>query len=128
MPPNTLNVNRSIKNSFTLGKARSNRYPVEAITADYIDHLALFENIPTQAKFLMHSLQQAAGSVGFYVNANKTERIRFKLEGVNNTLSDSLLKLVDKFTYLSRNISSTGNDVSNPLEKVVTAIERLSII
>ena len=35
------------------------------------------------------------------------------------------LKLVDKFTYLRSNVTSTENDINMPLAKAWTAIDRL---
>ena len=60
------------ENCFTLAKARSRRYPEQMIMdADYTDDIALLANTPTQAKSLLHSLEQAAGGIGLYVNAAK---------------------------------------------------------
>ena len=39
---------------------------------DYTDDLALLPNTAAQALYLLHSLEQAERSIGFYVNANKT--------------------------------------------------------
>ena len=50
--------------------------PAEAITdADYADYIALFANTPTQANSQLHSLEQAAGDIGLYMNANKTNNV-----------------------------------------------------
>ena len=35
------------------------------------DDLAVFTNTPPQAKSLQHSLEQAAGGLGWYIKANK---------------------------------------------------------
>ena len=45
-----------------------------------------------------------------------------------STLDGTLLKLVDKFTYLGSSIASTENDIDTRLTKAWTAINRLSII
>ena len=52
----------------------------------------------------------------------------FKWERAISTLCGRPLKLLDKFTYLSSNFSSTKNDVNLCLAKAWTAINRLSII
>ena len=91
---------------------------------DYADDLALFVNITAQAEFLLHSLEQAAGAIGLFVNVNKTEFRRFKQEGTISTLSGKPLKLVDQFTYLSNNISSTESDINIYLAKAWIAIDR----
>ena len=41
--------------------------------ADDADDLLLLANIPAQAKSLLHSPEQSAGDIGFYMNVNKTE-------------------------------------------------------
>ena len=79
--------------------------------ADYANELELFENTPAQAEFLLHSLEQTAKSIGLYVNLYRTEFIWFKQDGAITTLNDRLHKLVDHFTYLGSNISSTEGDV-----------------
>ena len=40
--------------------------------ADNVDNLVLLANTPAQAKSLLHNLEQAAGGIGFYLNAHKT--------------------------------------------------------
>ena len=45
-----------------------------------------------------------------------------------NHLSTYLPRLVDKFTYLGSNVSSTENNIDTRLTKAWTAIDRLSII
>ena len=42
---------------------------------DYADDLALLANALTQAKSLLHSLNQATGDISFYVNADKTVHV-----------------------------------------------------
>ena len=89
------------ENVFTLKKTRSRRYLAKTITdAVYTDDLALLVNIPASA-------EQTARSIGLYVNANKTDSMRFKQEGTIFTLSGKALKLVDQFAYLGSNISSS---------------------
>ena len=88
----------------------------------------LLANTPAQDESLLQSLEQTAGGIGLYVNAKKTEYTCFKQEGTISTLSDELLKLVDKFTYLGSSVSSTESDVNICLANAWTAINRLSII
>ena len=61
-------------------------YPTKTIT-DYTDDLVLFTNTPTQVEYQL----QAAGGIGFYVNANKTEYICFKQKGAISTLKQENL-------------------------------------
>ena len=67
-------IDRIRENSFELTKKRSRRYPAKTITdADYADDIAILANAPNQAEILLHSLEQAATSIGLHVNAHKTE-------------------------------------------------------
>ena len=98
---------------FKLAKERSRRYPTQTITdADNADDIVLLANLPAQVKSLLHNLEQAAGGIGLYVNANKTEYMCFNQRGAISTLKGDPLKLADKFTYLRSSISSTENDIN----------------
>ena len=100
-------------------KTRNRWYPAETmIDADYTDYLALPTYTPAQAESLLHSLEQAAGNIGFYMNTNKTEFVYFKQEGVISTLIGKPLKFVDQFTYLGSNISSTESNTNTYLANV----------
>ena len=61
------------------------------------------------------------------MNANKTEFMCFKQEAIS-TSSSKPLKLVDKFTYLKRNLSSTESDDNICQAKAWNDIDRLLII
>ena len=117
------------RNSFKLTKERSKRYPAQAITdANYADDIALLANTPAQAEILLHNLEQAATGISHHVNAHKTEYMCFNQTGDISTLNSSSLKLVDKFTYLGSNVSSTEAKISTWLAKAWTTIDRLSDI
>ena len=117
------------ENGFTLEKARSKRYPAQTITdADYADDIALLANTPAQAESLLHSLEQAASSIGLHENADKTEYMCFNQRGDISTLNGGSLKLMDKITYLGSSVSSTENNINTWLAKAWTAIERLSVL
>ena len=117
------------ENGFKLAKERSRRYPAQTITdVDYADDITLLENSPSQAKSLLHSLEQAAGGIGLHVNADKTEYMCFNQRGDISTLKGGPLKLVDKFIYLGSSVSSTENDINMQQAKVWTAIDRVSVI
>ncbi len=90
--------------------------------------IALLVNTPAEAEFLLHSLEQTAGNICLHVNANKTECMAFKLEGFISTQSGRTQKLVEKFTYLGSNISSTESYVDIQLAKAWTAINGLSML
>ena len=115
-------IDKIREKGFKLTKKRSRRCSAKTITdADYTDDIALLANTPNQAKTLLHSLEQAAAGIGFYVNAHKTEYMCYNQTGDISTL-------VDKFTYLGSSISSTEKDIDIRLTKAWTAINRLSII
>ena len=114
---------------FALTKKRNRRYPAKTITdADYTDDIAILTNTPNQAETLLHSLEWAAACIGLHVNAYKTEYMCYNQTGYISTLDGTLLKLVDKFTYLGSSVSSTEKDINTRLTKAWTAINRLSII
>jgi len=113
----------------TLTKARGRRYPATTITdADYADDLALMSDTIAEAEALLHILERAAGDVGLYVNAGKTEFMSFNQDGCMETLDGKPLKLVDTFTYLGSNITSTEKDVNIRIGKAWGALEGLHII
>ena len=114
-------------NGFKLAKERSRRYPSQTIMdADYADDIALLANTPAQAKTLLHGLGRAAAGISLHVNADKMEYMCLYQRG-DITLIGSSRKLVDKFTYLERNVSSTETDINRRLAKAGTAIDRLSV-
>ena len=118
-----------IKNGFELTKKRSRRYPAKTITdANYADDIAILANTPNQAETLLHSLKRVAAGISLHVNAHKTEYMCYNQTGDISTLGGASLKLVDKFTYLDSSVSSTEKDIDTGLTKVLTAIDRLSII
>ena len=107
-------------------KARILRYPVESMTdADKTDDVTLLANTTTQAESLLHKLEQPAGSIGLYADANKREYMRFEQKWTIFTLSGRPLKLVHQFTYFGRNILSTESDVNVRLAKAWNAVDRL---
>ena len=90
---------------------------------NYAGDPAIPANTPPHVKSLLHNLEQAAGNIGFPMNANKTEFMRFKREGAISTLCCKPLKLINKFTYIGSNNSSTENNISIYLD-----VNRLSIV
>ena len=105
----TLNANRSYKKKMTmLKKARSRWYPTDTITdANYADDLVLLANTPAQAESLLKSLDQAAGSIGHYVNTNNTECICFEQGGAISILNSRPLKLVAAVFHLLEVLAKT---------------------
>ena len=122
-------IDKIRENGLELTKKRSRRYPAKTITdVDYADDIAILANTPNQAEILLHSLERAAASIGLHVNAHKTEYMCYNQTGDISTLDGAPLKVVDKFTYLGRRVSSTKKDIDTRLTKAWTAIDRLSII
>ena len=117
------------ENDITLEKARSRWYPAQTITdTNNTDDIVLLANTPSQAKSLLHSLEQAASCINLYVNAKKMEHTCFNQSGNISTLNGGSLRLVDQFTYLRSSGSSMENDINTWLAKTWTAIDRLSVI
>ena len=111
------------------GKGKKRKIPRTKITdVDDADDITLPANTPTQAESLLQLLQWAAGGIGLHVNADKTECTCFNERGNISTLKGEPLKLVDKFTYLGSNVSSTEKDINMRLEKAWVAIDWLSVI
>ena len=122
-------IDKIRENGFELTKKRSRRYPAKTITdADYADDIALLANAHNQGETLLHSLERATVGIGLHVNALKTEYMCYNQTGDISTLDGTSLKLVDKFTYLGRRVSSTEKEIDTRLMKAWTAIDRLSII
>ena len=85
-------------NDFKIAKER--RYPAQTITdVDYADDIGLLANTPAQIETLPHCLERAVAGIGFHVNADKTEYMRFNQRDDISTLKGGPLKLVDNFTY-----------------------------
>ena len=95
---------------------------------DNADDIALLANTHNLAESLLQSLEQVAKGIGLHGNTNKKEYMYFNLEGAMSSLNGSPLKLVDKFTYLGKRVSSTERDVNMRRVKAWIVIERLSFI
>ena len=52
----------------------------------------------------------------------------FNQRGDISTLNGSSLKLIDKFTFLGRSVSSTENNINTRIAKAWTAVDRPSVI
>ena len=78
-----MSIDSMKENGFNLAKKRSRWYPSQTVTdADYTDDIVLLANSLAQAKSLLHRLEGAAGNIGLYVNADKTEYICFNERSV----------------------------------------------
>ena len=77
---------------------------------------------------MKHARAHAVRGIGLYVNADKTHYMCFKQGGAISNFRSNSFKLVDQFTYLGSNISSTESDVNIQLGKAWTIIDNLSII
>ena len=86
------------ENGLTLKKDKKQSPEETIMDADYTDDLVLLANTPSQIKYLLHSLEQAARAIGLDMNSNKTEFMCFKPSVVISMLNDKPLKLVDHFT------------------------------
>ena len=116
------------ENGFNLAKERSRRYPAQIImNTDYTNDIVLLANSPARAKSLLHSLEPTAAGIGLHVNTDIAKYMYFNQRGDTSTLKGGPLKLVDKFTYIGSNVSSTEVDINMRLAKAWTAIDRLSV-
>ena len=118
-------IDKIKEDGFELTKKRSRRYLAKTITD--ADDIAILANTPDQAETLLHSLERAAAGIGLYVNAHKTEYMRYNQTGDISTLDGTPLKLVDKFTYLGSSVASTEKDIDMRLTKAWTAINYMEI-
>ena len=117
------------ENDFIFKKSRSRRYLAQSmIDTDHSDDLTLYSNTPAQAESLLHSQEKAAGSIGHYVNSNKSDYIWNKQKGIISTINSKPQNLVDQFTYPSSNISSTESDVNMRLAKTGNVTDKILII
>ena len=67
--------------SHLIKKQEADNMPLKLTNADYVKFLS---NTPAQAKAKLHSLEQAAGGIVLYLNANKTEHILNKKEHLHS--------------------------------------------
>ena len=124
---NSLDIDKDL--GFTLKKTRSRRYPAVKITdADYADDLALFADEIQSAEKLLHSLENAASTIGLHVNAKKTEIMNLNQTGTVKTIADKPLKEAERFIYLGSEISSTANDIKIRIGKAWDAVDKMSSI
>ena len=121
-------ANKIKENGFKLTKERSRSYPAKTISDADNDDIALLANAPAQAEILLHSLQRETAGIGVHVNAHKAEYMSFNQNGDISTLNGCAMKLVDKFTYLGRSVSSTETIIDTLLAKILTALNRLSVV
>ena len=96
------------------------------IDADYAFEQNLLSKIPAPAGFRPHCPKQVGRSIGLYVNVNKTGYMFQK--GTISRPRGKTQKLVNQFTYLGSNISSTERDINIRLAKVGNTFDRLPII
>ncbi len=95
---------------------------------DSTDDLALLASTPAQAKFFLHSPEQTANSIGVCVNVDKTKFMCFQQRETISNLNGKPLELVNQFTYLSSDISSTESNVILRISKECTGFVTLSTI
>ena len=70
---------------------------------DYADDIPLLVNTPTQSESLLHSLEQAVGGIGLYVNGVKMEYMCVNLLHNNSVLTqDVILKTCQKWWKIDK--------------------------
>ena len=124
----TMNINRFNKRKWfhIKKKKKGKNLTISCKNRCRLHNLMLLTNTPAQAEYLLHSRDQIAGCIGFYLNTNKTEFMCFKLKRAISILNSKHRKLEDLFTY--SNLSSSKSYVNIHLAKAGNAIDRLSII
>ena len=100
-----MSIDQIKENSCALKNTRRWWYPSETITdADYADNLALLANTL--------ALVKNSQGHGLYMTSDKTEFICFNQNGAISSFNDQPLKLVNHFTHLNSNITSTENNIN----------------
>ena len=110
------------ENSFIIKKAGTDNIPQKLL------QIQTTQMTESYLQIHLHKSKQAAGGIGFYVNADKIEYMCFNQKGNISILNGGSLKPVDKWMYLGSSIASTENDINMELAKAWTVINRLSII
>ena len=71
-------IDKMKDNGLRLKKERGRRYPAQTnMDVDYANDIVLLANTPAQAETQLHCLEQSTPSIGFHVNAHKTEYMCF---------------------------------------------------
>ena len=114
---------------FTLSERLSSRNPAQKLTdVDYADDLAVTSDTISNAETLLHQLENAAKDVGLYVNASKTEHIRFGQQGTIQTTSGETIKAVESFTYLGSEINSMKQDVKIRIANAWATLNKMDVV
>ena len=122
-------INALNKYGFTLKKRQSRQHPATFITdVDYADDLTLLSDSFEGVIKLLHALENAASSIGLYINVKKTEYMNVNCQGAILTRPGNSLKTETEFTYLGNNIASLSKDVNTRIGKAWLALKRLSVI
>ena len=81
---------------------------------DYADDPVFLINTPAQDEFILHSMEEAARSIGLNINTKKkkTEFICFNQEGALSSLNCKPLNSVDQFIYFCSNSSSVESNIN----------------
>ena len=61
--------------------------------AEYADEIVVLANTPTQAESLLHSLKQAASSIGLHIKADKIKYTSFNQSDDISTINGTSQKL-----------------------------------
>ena len=110
--PNLRTTNVHKRNWFHIADVKQTASHRNHDNAHYANDRVLLANTPAKAESILHSLKQATRCIGLILNVDKTEFMCFKQDRAISTLNGKPLKLIDLFTYLGSNISSTESDVN----------------
>ena len=112
----------------TLKRRQSRRHPEEVLSElAYADDIALLDNTLKEVEDLLHRVEEAAQSIGLFLNASKTKYMHLNptSDELLHALNGSEIEKVDDFLYLG-SYTNTPHDIDTRIGKAWGAIHSLS--
>ena len=100
-------------------KRQRSRHPEEVLSGlAYADDIVLLENVFKEEEDLLPGVEDAAQSIGLFLNAGKTKFMRLNKPSDNQMLylDESEIEKVDDFLYLGR-YTETSHDIDSRIGK-----------
>ena len=100
-------------------KRQRSRHPEEVLSGlAYADDIVLLENVFKEEEDLLPGVEDAAQSIGLFLNAGKTKFMRLNKPSDDQMLylDESEIKKVDDFLYLGR-YTETSHDIDTRIGK-----------
>ena len=101
-------------------KRQRSRHPEEVLSGlAYADDIVLLENVFKEEEDLLPGVEDAAHSIGLFLNAGKTKFMRLNKPSDDQMLylDESEIEKVDDFLYLGR-YTETSHDIDTRIGKV----------